>query len=94
MTTLTSAPEACDVIMLMVAPEGNVKEAGFNSDVLTANVAPTGTAAVAPVVSTHTSFGKYRNDTTQLACVVGTVMLVALLTVREAFHLLVDGIGA
>lgn len=80
--------------MLMVAPEGKVKEAGFNSDVHTANVAPTGTAAVAPVVSTQTSLGKYRNETIHVACVVGTVILVALFVVKEAFHLFVDGIGA
>jgi hypothetical protein len=92
-TMLTSAV-ACAVIMLMTVPEGSVRDAGLSSAVLAANVAPTGTAAVTPVVSTHTSLGKYRKETTQLACVEGTVTLDAPAATNVADHLLLDGIGA
>lgn len=78
----------------MVVPFGNSNEAGFISEVLTAKVEPTGMAAVAPVVSTHTLFGKYRNDTIQLSWDVGTVMLVAVDATSVTLHLLSDGIGA
>jgi hypothetical protein len=75
-------------------PATSVKDAGFNSDVVAANVAPTGTIAVAPETSTQTSFGKYLNETIHAGKLEGTVMLVAPPAARVAEYFTVDGEGA
>jgi hypothetical protein len=77
--------------MLIVVPDVNVNDAGFNSAVVDASVAPTGIAAVAPDTSTHTSLGKYLNETTHKAKVLGTVIEVALPFVMVAEYLTVLG---
>jgi hypothetical protein len=80
--------------MLILSPPCKVNDAGFISLVVATRVAPAGIAAVAPETSTQTSFGKYLKDTIQVWKVVGTVMLVALPTVRVAEYFTVLGCGA
>jgi hypothetical protein len=81
-------------MMLILVPAFNVNEAGFNSEVVAANVAPAGTIAVAPLTSTHTSFGEYLNDTTHIGKFEGTVVLAAVLAAIVALNLFVLGYGA